>query len=144
MRYLTCILDSESYTSSYLEVFDNRIAAEAYIEKWMEDNDYGDCDWENGKNRATGGDEEYWAVAEIIEVPEEAKYLIVEHHAYAGVDFTLDGTADNYEEAKNILESVKANILDDYSEGEIEDDEENEFLFDTGNEWIMAEIYEIK
>lgn len=85
--------------------------------------------------------EDDWAVIEIYEI-DDNPWALVEWHAYDGVDFTVK-TYPTQEEASKVMRYDAANAATQFSSA-IECWDPCFINLDTGNEWLMYQIVQIK
>ena len=143
MRYLLCELNDENYTdASFYFFYTLSMANNAAILDCVKNFD-GNCEIETENNglRVTSRNGDSFYVIEIKEFDEDnGTHLLVWHHGYEGVDFEIrfQGT---YEECCKQREREIKELIDEL---ELLDDDVNGNVVDTGNEWEVWDIVEIK
>ena len=75
-----------------------------------------------------------------ISKTERGTHLLVWHHGYEGVDFEVRHQG-SYEDCKKAMEKEIQKLMDDLG---LLDEDINENVIDTGNEWEVFDIVEIK
>lgn len=140
--YLLCELDDEHYTQAYHSFYKSyEETFQAAIDACKEWNEDCEVEIEDEGRRITANYEDSFYVTEIKQIcPECGTHLLVWHHGYEGVDFEIryQGT---HEECEREMKKEIQRIVDEL---ELVDEDVNDNVIDTGNEWEVFDIVEIK
>lgn len=140
--YLLCELDDEHYTCAEYRFYKSfKDTIQAAIDSCNEWNENCEIEIEDEGYRITARYYDSFYVTEIKEIcPDSGKHLLVWHHGYEGVDFEVryQGT---YEECKK---ETSKEIYDLVNDLKLTDDDICDNVIDTGVEWEVFDIVEIK
>ena len=137
-KFLLCTLNDENYTEPDFEFFDTKEEAE---NRCMEiGKEFGSCNVEvtNQPLRYDFTCGEHFIVNCIFELPEVGEFLCIWHHAYNGVDFSLEKSGTLEECQRKMLEGKEHILRTLYSTLEFE--EADRCCVDTGTEWELWHV----
>ena len=151
MKYLLCELNAENYTMPEFSFFNTKEEAikEALFVCANHFNGHYDTDItvENNLSRICVDDEDDFYVTEILEFDEtKGDHLLVWHHAYHGVDFGIRFQGTFWECDDERIKQIQR-VFDEYDLSNADNegfDIEEDNVVDTGEEWEMWSIVEIK
>lgn len=140
--YLLCELNDEHYAyASYSFYKTYEKAKQGAINACKDWKENCDIKIENEGFRITGNYEDSFKVTQVKQIYSDCgTYLLMWHHGYEGVDFEIryQGT---YEECEIEMKMEIQKLIDDL---ELIDDDICGNVIDTGNEWEVFDIVEIK
>lgn len=149
-KYLLCELDDEDYAypsftqfDDFEEAFDAALIGCGHFRK-----DYIQIDIEKNRKRISAHteDDDHFYVMEIKEIDvSEGDYILVWHHAYNGVGFSILGVGTKDECLQRRREEIRKIFSEcDLSDGDNDDfDMDNDNIVDTGEEWEVFSIIKI-
>lgn len=162
MKYLLCMLDTESYSEAWIKTCNTYDDAVTTAKRLLIEEEYAESENEieeekpdssllgnEGKLlRLSAGDCDDFEVAEIFELKENTTHCIVWHHAYAGVDFACKQFTSEAEAQACMLSEIEKIIEEDddleYSEYEPYEYGDCRWVYDSGEEWWVWDLYEVK
>ncbi|HAU88198.1 MAG TPA: hypothetical protein DCW90_22805 [Lachnospiraceae bacterium] len=140
--YLLCGLNDENYTQAEHSFYKSyKDALQAVIDSCNEWEESCEIEIEDDGYRITARYYDSFYVTEIKQIcPECGTHLLIWHHGYEGVDFEvrLQGT---YEECEREMKKEIYKLVNDL---ELTEEDICDNVIDTGNEWEVFDIVEIK
>ena len=146
-KFLLCTLNDENYTEPDFEFFDTQEEAEKRCievgKEFCEEGSYEmtvtyqplSCDSPLRYDFKYG---EHFVVNFIFELPEVGEFLCIWHHAYDGVDFSVEKSG-TLEECQKKMKEEKSCVLQTlYSTLDFE--EADRCCIDTGEEWEVWHV----
>lgn len=151
MRYLVCGLNDENYSEPEYIVEDSFSQAKETAKRWClefadgEDYEMTKCEenedgWRQTVTYYEGYpyDGERFYVTEIKEIEPHHSFMVVYHHGYNGVDFTIEHYGSISQCRDYIEEKAK-----EFDEEDIQLKSVRELLIDNGTEWEMWTVLSI-
>lgn len=146
MKYLVCGLDSDSYTSPDFKIVDTYEEARQTALEWcLEFDANGEFTHIQLDRIVIESCEGSFYVTEIKEINTN-DHILVWHHAYEGVDFEIRCQGTCKECLEKQIKDIKT-IQEEWSEFSLYNenfDIKKDDVVDTGNEWEMWNILEVK
>ena len=150
--FLICELNDEDYTEPAFRVCETKETAFEESMKRLDDLAKKEgselkVSYHGNRTRIDWQLKDRFVVAENLPFNESfGDYLLVWHHAYNGVDFSILGQGTYEECLKKRITIIKRMFAEnDFSSGDNEDfDFETDTCIDTGEEWEMFDIVNVK